>query len=390
LRPVVLADRIPQGGAWQIARWRDGNLETRRTEFSQFVAGEGGISFAPHLHLEISTEIDGVGASEPLVAGGLVFGLVTSQSGNVCRVLPAPFVRRILESRAQDEYGGLGFFDFTWQPSENPDVHDYLGLEGEPRGVVVIHVPRSEDRERVLERLDLLLEVGGFPVDVQGYYRDPDYGHLSIENLATRSHWAGRTIPIKVLRDGREIEVDYRLPRVEFEAELIPRAVVDRDPEYLIVGGLVFQPLTEDFLRSWGGDWQRRAPFRLTYFKQEPKTPERPSVVILSSVFPDAYTLSYQDYRFLAVDQVNDRKVSTLRDIEQALRNPRDGFHVVEFIRGDSLQRLVVSAREQESATQRILERYGISEAQRLAGVTVEDVSADSAASSAAASAPAR
>src|SRR5439155_20366771 len=60
----------------------------------------------------------------------------------------------------------------------------------------------------------------------------------------------------------------------------------EQEPEYLITGGLVFQPLTKNFLRSWGQDWERRAPFRLAYFRNQDPTPERPAIVILSQVMP--------------------------------------------------------------------------------------------------------
>src|SRR5439155_7023182 len=83
----------------------------------------------------------------------------------------------------------------------------------------------------------------------------------------------------------------------------------DQEPEYLIAGGLVFQPLTKDFLRSWGQDWERRAPFRLAYFRNQDPTPERPAIVILSQVMPDLYNIGYQDSRQLVLEKVNRQKV---------------------------------------------------------------------------------
>jgi hypothetical protein len=181
-----------------------------------------------------------------------------------------------------------------------------------------------------------------------------------LENLATRRKWAGDPVKLKIWREGRPMEVTCVLPRIEAASKLVPEAPYDKPPEYLIVGGLVFQPLTKNLLRGWGQDWERRAPFRLAYFRGEEATPERPSVVVLSQVLPDIYTLGYQDARNLVLERVNGRKISRLDDILVALREPRNGFHEFEFLKGESLQRIVLDAATLNAATQRVLERYGI------------------------------
>jgi hypothetical protein len=360
LRPVALARSIPAGTAARIVRWSAGTLEMRKAEFNRFAVSNPGLTDAAHVFLELSADVAGAGWGEPAVDGNKVLGLVFAQTGNLCQVLPAPFIGSILEARARGIYQGLGYFDFTWQPTENPDTHRYLRLEGEPRGVVVIEVPKKPGVEPVLKPRDILLEVDGFSIDIQGDYVDPDYGHLLLENLSTRKHWAGDTIRLRIWRDGRELEVGYTLPRAESAARLVPEAPYGQPPDYLVLGGLVFQPLTRNYLRSWGADWERRAPFRLAYFRTEEPSPERPSIVILSQVLPDVFNLGYQDVRHLVVERLNGRRITDLRDLVQAVAEARDGFHVLEFMTGDSLQRLVLDTRQLEPATRRVLQVYGI------------------------------
>ena len=83
----------------------------------------------------------------------------------------------------------------------------------------------------------------------------------------------------------------YRLPKSEYTNSLLPFATYDQDPEYLVVGGLVFQPLTVPYLRSWGAEWRTGAPFRLRHYDQAQATRERPALVLLSQVLPDAYNI---------------------------------------------------------------------------------------------------
>ena len=84
VQPAVLAEPTRGDGALQIVRWRQGRLETRRAEFNQFTAGEGQLSFAPRLQMELSSEIQGAGSGEPVVSNSQVQGLLAAQDGSTC------------------------------------------------------------------------------------------------------------------------------------------------------------------------------------------------------------------------------------------------------------------------------------------------------------------
>jgi hypothetical protein len=174
---------------------------------------------------------------------------------------------------------------------------------------------------------------------------------------------------MQIWRDGKPMDVTYRLPKYEYSTSLVPFGTYDQEPEYMIVGGLVFQPLTDSYLQSWGTDWRRRAPFRLYHYRDEPATKERSALVLLSQVLPDAYNIGYQEQKYLVVDKVNGQRINRLPDLKQALEKPMNGYHVIEFVQSDSLRRLVLRAdgNEQE-ATARILKRYRINEAFQIAG----------------------
>ena len=86
--------------------------------------------------------------------------------------------------------------------------------------------------------------------------------------------------------------------------------------------------------------------------------------MILSQVLPDAFNLGYQEQRGFAVDKVNGQRVTSLTELRDALKHPTDKFHVIDFLPNESLQRIVFAAGDAErEATQRILERFGITKA---------------------------
>ncbi len=368
LRPATLTDAATTSGALQVARWREGKLETVKGEVNRVTVKRATLSFIDQLHLEMTCEIKEPGWGEAVTAGKGLAGLVVSHQNNVLTVLPSCFIRPILEARQRGEYRGLGYFAFVWQMAQSSALHHFLRQSGDPQGVVVAEVDPLDGNDGVLQPRDVLLQVDGFDIDMQGDYADPAYGKLLLENLATRRHWAGDQVRLKIWRDGAAKEVKYRLPKAEYPVELVPQAVYDSEPEYLIVGGLVLQPLTEPYLRSWGPDWRRRVPFRLAYYEQERPTAERRAVVILSMVLPDPFNIGYQDSRYLALRQINGKPIASLRDVQEALQHPRDGFHILQFERGESLQRIVLDAGEAEAATRRVMERYGIQEPMVVAG----------------------
>ena len=367
LEPAPLAEKVGRGPEFDLVRWRDGNLEKRRVEFGRFTVGEGALGFAPHVQLEVSTDLTGLGWTEVVARDGAVAGLTTYSNGRVCGVLPAPFIRDVLNAWREGRFSGLGYFDFTWQPGGNPELLKELGLAGEPRGAVVHRGGRESDPDVSPRARDILLEIDGRPIDSEGDYLDPDYGHLVLENLANRGHFAGATVKMKVRRGAEEVVLDYVVPKAEFSDETVPREVFDGAPKYLMAGGLVFQPLAQPFLRGWGDEWRKFAPFRLQYWQFEEPDDGRKSLVVLSGVLPDEINLGYQDAVMLVVDKVNGRAVATLGELAEALKTPSPGgVHRFEFMPGRDLQRLVLDAASLDEATARVKDYYGLPAASRL------------------------
>jgi hypothetical protein len=368
LKPATFGSGVPADGNVQVLRWRDGNLESRRGEFTRFSFREGELSPINLLTMELTAEIQNAGRGEVVAANSHLLGVLTDQEGRNCSAQPATFIRNVLEAQRRGRFAGLGYFHFYWQPGSNPASLEFLGEAGEPRGVIVVSVPdRPDDSPQVLKARDIILSIDGFALDMEGDYRDPEFGHLNLECLATRGKWAGEEVKMNILRAGQEIEVQYKLPKFAFSNSLVPWAAYDREPEYVIVGGLVFQPLTDSLLMSWGQDWKRRSPFRLYHYNSQPPTKEQRSLVVLSEVLPDPYNIGYQQNKWLVLDKVNGVRINTLLDLREALGKAADGLHTVEFVESDSLRRMVVAAGDAQSqATARVLKRYGIAEASNL------------------------
>ena len=360
LKPAPLADKAPAKGELRIWRLSDGNLQSWKGTISKLFVQKGQRSFVKYLTLDINSDISAAGWAEVAVKNGKMVGLVSSQDGNRLMAIPSSFIRFVLNAHKNNTYTGLGYFDFNWEYSRNPATMEYLGLEGEPRGVIVTSVPETSVLAKTLKPRDVILQIDGFAIDSSGDYQDPDYGYLSFYNLATRNKVAGDQIKLKVWRDKKTADLSFKLPKADYNVQLVPDCNFDEPPEYVIVGGFVLQPLTTSYLQSWGSKWWESGPFRLNYYTFKQPTHDQPYIIFLSQVLPDAYNLGYQDYAYQVVEKINGRHCITLQDVLEALKNPQNGFHILEFAQNKDVQRLILDASKLEAANARILERYGI------------------------------
>lgn len=347
----------------RVYRWNDGGLEAWKGEVNRIRVRTTKLSYTQHVFINVNSDIDGAGWSEAVTQNGRLIGLTSSKGGDTLQVIPSTVIFNVLRRHHQGAYKGMGYFPFFWQEGTNPANLTRLGLDEEPRrGIIITHVLPHGPEASVLKKGDIILEVEGFPIETNGDYDDPDYGNLSLENLAVRNKSAGDTVGMTVWRGGKRVPVEMTLPQARFDIDLVPDEEFDHPPEYLMAGGLVFQPLSNRYLRSWGEKWREASPFRLYYYNFDEPTPERPKLVILSQVIPDPYNLGYQNYRHLVVDKINSRPISTLSDVSDALLHPEGDYHIIEFMHGKDLQKLVLDATTLPDATLRIMERWRISD----------------------------
>jgi hypothetical protein len=325
-------------------------------------SGRHGLSQTSLLTLEVDASTDGLGQSEVVIAEGRVAGLLTGRAGDTYAALAAPVLARFLEGAARGDWRGFARAGLAWQDLTNPALREWLGLRPGETGIRLTRVARHGSAGGVLKPGDVVLELDGRTLDPAGYYEHPLYGRMLFALLFSDGRRPGETMPVKVLRDGQRLDLQLPLRTMRPEQDRVPAYVFGRGPDYVVVGGLVFQELTRPYLAAWG-DWARRAPPRiLVEMDREPEDggEELKRIVLLSSVLPDAVNLGYQGLRDLIVERVNGRAVGTLADLHQAFAAPQGGFHVVEFTPGQGAARVVLDAAEAQAAAARIQHAYGV------------------------------
>src|SRR3990172_2425487 len=172
----------------------------------------------------------------------------------------------------------------------------------------------------------------------------------------------GDTVEVVVWREGERHRLAMPLQRMPPEEDKVPPYDSGRGPDYLVVGGLVFQELHGAYLATWN-DWRRRAPPRLIVALEREgalPTPERPRMVLLASVLPDAANRGYEQLHDLIVERVNGRTIGSMSDLRPAFAGPGGSFHVIEFLPGQTTRRIVLDVVEARASEARIHEAYGV------------------------------
>jgi hypothetical protein len=372
LEQVSLAEQVPREGTVQSARWSNGRLEVSNSRVGRLEVRSGPTSEMAHAFLRVKSDLGGGGWAEPVFAQGRLVGVTASQDEEFANVIPVELIRAYLAQHGEGiRYRGFPQLGFSWQAASSAALAGYLGLEGPPRGVVVLRVPWGTTGCGILQPRDLLLSVAGRDIDAEGYFEHPVYGRLLLPHLISAGYAAGDRVSARLIRGGKTRDIELTLRRYPEDLRLVPGRRSDRPPPYVVAGGLVFRELDGDYLAAWGSEWRDRADPRLvTYWElwRDAQSQVRRRVILLTNVLPDTYNLGYHGLANLVVESVNGVPATSLSSLEEGFRAPADGVHRILFEPNPTRREVVLDAAGYEAATSRILSRYGVPEGTRREG----------------------
>ena len=248
--------------------------------------------------------------------------------------ISTPVIQHFLKEAEHQPYQGFPSFGISFSTTRDPQFRHYQKLSDSEGGIYVDDVePDAPAAQADIQTGDVLLSIGGKSIDPDGDYDDSLYGRLSITHLITTLSYSGEKVPVTLLRHGERKDVVVSLFHKPPEDYAIDPYVIGRPPRYLILGGLVFEELSRQYLREWGPSWQREAPQRFVYFDhyQADLFPKPRKIVFLSQILPSNDTIGYPQMNYMAVERVNGRPIYRLEDLARAIEKPINGFHKIEF-----------------------------------------------------------
>ena len=218
--------------------------------------------------------------------------------------------------------------------------------------------------EKVLRPDDVILQVGKHEVGSDGtiIYE----GNRMAMAMAVQEAQHGQSVPMKIWREGKEQTV-----AVPVEASVVDRLngnQFDVPPRYFVYAGLVFTPLSLDYLKTFGRGWSDAAGAELTYelFYRRHESPKtvRSEAIVLSMVLAEEVNANFRIRGRVLVDKINGVRIDRLEDVIRAFEQPANGQHVVEFMPKNTFECLERAAADKANAD--ILKTYGIQKDRRL------------------------
>jgi S1-C subfamily serine protease len=307
----------------------------------------------------------------PLVKNNKLAGLLLRYDprSQLIDAIPAPVITHFLKESESDHYRGFPSAGFSFFPTRDPQLRKYAGETGKPAGVYVTSVePDQPAMKAGLQVGDIVTSVANHEIDQTGNYVDPLYGKIEFTNLLTGHASAGDVVPFQIERNGKSMQLNVTLEHRDPKDYVSSPYNIDQPPAYYVLGGLIFQELSRQYLREWGPNWQREAPQRLVYldhFQSELFPEGNRRIVILSQVLPANATIGYDEFAYLTVTKVNGKQVKSLKDLADAVKQPLDGgFIKIETEEDPKQIELDASQIAQEAPA--LEENYGIPSLQRL------------------------
>jgi S1-C subfamily serine protease len=278
--------------------------------------------------------------------------------------IPTPVILHFLKDIENEHYDGFPFAGLRIVPLQSPAYRSLLKLPDNNLGARVDGIVPIPSTEKVLKLDDVLLRIGDFPVASDGtiLYR----GNRVSSALAFQGAQTGESVPLQVWRDGQQL--DLSLPVSSYDGDRAAGYQYDSLPRYLVYGGLVFTPLSLDYLRTLGRNTPEmtfgESYYELFYRKFEDPTNARPEPIVLASVLTDSVNANLRVRGRALLDRVNGIKIQQMEDLLRAFETTTNDFDLIEFLPRNSFETL--DHAEVAKANARILKTYGITKDRRL------------------------
>ncbi len=307
----------------------------------------------------------------PLVKKNKLAGLLLryDSRSQLLDAIPGPVITHFLKDAENQNYRGFPTAGFSFFPTRDPALREFAEEQGKNAGgVYVTNVePGTPAMKAGLQVGDIVTAVANNEIDQNGNYVDPLYGKIEFTNLLTAHAYAGDVVPFRVQRSGKPMQLNVTLEHRDAKDYVSPPYNLDQPPRYYVLGGLIFQELSRQYLKEWGANWQREAPQRLVYldhFQSELFPDRNRRVVILSQVLPANSTIGYDELSYLTVKKVNGKEIKSLDDLADAVKHPIEGFIKVET--EEDPKQIELDAAQVAAEAQDLQENYGISALHRL------------------------
>eukprot|EP00922_Rhytidocystis_sp_ex-Travisia-forbesii_P036211 GHVS01053719.1.p1 GENE.GHVS01053719.1~~GHVS01053719.1.p1 ORF type:complete len:827 (-),score=160.77 GHVS01053719.1:2470-4950(-) len=293
------------------------------------------------LEIQIDAAINPGNSGGPVVnRQGMVVGVAfqgLSSADSIGYIIPVNIVRHVLNDldRHGGAYTGMVSLGVLIQSLRNPVLKDYFGVtevssQTAVDGVVVTNVDAGRvKRARAMQKTkgdgeesligfelgDVILELDGRNVAEDGSIHFRNVERVGMNYLLTNKY-TGDFIKATVLRNRHimEIQVPLDVPRY-----LVPTHTNNVTPRYVFFGGIVFVPLTKQYVLDFKNSRNRlQLSTKINSYQSKFITSEKEEMIVISRILSNEWTKGYHVENQM-LDSVNGVKVRNLQHLAEIL-----------------------------------------------------------------------
>ncbi len=334
-----------------------------------------------HLIIQVDAAINPGNSGGPAMENGKVIGVAFQtllRGQNLGYLIPPLVIRRFLKDIQDGYYDGYNEFGISHDDTSTPSLKNFYKISlytKEPfTGVFIYDILPGSSAEGILQKEDILLKINGHPISEKGdVYLNGNL--INYTELVDNLHF-GELIHVEVLRKAKLLQLQFKSKITKiFEFK---RTDYENPPSYLLCGGLLFQPLNGNLMKTYGQHWAEIGAwnilYRYNYYTQAHIYKKVSEDVILTNRLSDTMNTYSGSFVHHIVKKVNGKRIKGFAHfyslIQRAIENyhlkkrkegsihEKDAYLVIEFYSKE--MPLVFEISELEKAQKRIKNSFNI------------------------------
>ena len=349
VEPVQFGDMVEVKQKVQVVGFPMGGEELSTTEgiISRIQVDSYVESGERLLQAQTDSAINPGNSGGPVFSDGLLVGIAFQGIGladGLGYLIPIPIVQHFLQDALSEEvYKGFPSLPITYQPMDNDYLHSAFHMEKDQTGVRISQVDDISDACRYLKKDDIILKVDGIKISNDGKAHVPGIGSRIDFNHLFQIKQMGECADITVLRYSSEtgpIELTFSVPLTSSagQTKKIGPIEYDKAPTYLYASGILFQPVTPNYLETTHGLVLREAIIPgVGALTDIPKKNFDDELIIINKILHSDSTRGYDLQENAFVKKINGVEVNNMRAVAHAVDTNNSEVLLIEVEGGDAI-----------------------------------------------------
>ncbi len=312
------------------------------------------------LRIQTDAAINSGNSGGPVIQNNRIVGVAfqaRTDSSNIAYMIPTPIIKHFINDVHDGTYDDFPTLGISASNMYNPHLRNYFGLSKKMSGILISIVYPGSSAYGLLKKDDILLALDNKKLANDG----------SVSFLKSRIKYTyiidtkqvGEYITATIFRNKKIKRIKIKLTALTLR---IPsHNTYETLPRYFIFGGIIFQPLSREYLKCWN-KWYYNADLRMIYYYMyqisDRVTPIRKEFVVINQILPDPINTYLTSVKDVIVKSINGITIKSLKDLPSAFKKPRGKYHIIH-IEGTTVP-LVLPVTGISTADKRIQSKYNI------------------------------